>query len=183
MDHYFFDGWSGPLRTLVIGVLAYVMLIVFLRLSGKRTLSKMNAFDFIVTVALGSTLASILLSRDVTLLQGGLALAQLIGLQWLVTWSSVRVQWVRKVVTGEPALLLLHGELLPEVMRRNRITQAEVRAALRHAGLERLQDAAAVVLETDASFSVIKCDRGDGDGGGHAPEQRDIPTLADVRHA
>ena len=178
MEQLFFNGWAGPVRTLVIGVLAYVMLIVFLRVSGKRTLSKMNAFDFIVTVALGSTLASILLSRDVTLVQGGVALAVLVGLQFVVTWTSVRVEWVRKVVTGEPSLLLLRGELLPETMRRSRVTEADVRSALRAAGLERPEEAAAVVLETDASFSVIKRD---SSGGGD--QQGDIATLSDVRRA
>ncbi len=155
MDNVFFNGWNGALRTFMIGVLAYVMLIFFLRLSGKRTLSKMNAFDFVVTVALGSTLATILLSRDVSLLQGGVALALLIGLQFAVTWSSVRMPWVRKMVTGEPSLLLLHGELLPDSMRRCRITDDDVRSAIRAAGLAGFSAAEAVVLETDASFSVM----------------------------
>ena len=52
MEAIFFSGWDGLLRTLVVGVLAYVVLVGFLRLSGKRTLSKMNAFDLVVTVAL-----------------------------------------------------------------------------------------------------------------------------------
>ena len=100
MQHMFFDGWQPLLRTLVFGALAYVVLITLLRVSGKRTLSKMNAFDFVVTVALGSTLATILLSKDVTLAQGSVALALLIGLQFLVTWSSVRVRWIRALVTA-----------------------------------------------------------------------------------
>jgi uncharacterized membrane protein YcaP (DUF421 family) len=69
----FFNGWQSLLRTLVVGVLAYVALMVILRLSGNRTLSKMNAFDFIVTIALGSTLATVLLSSDVALAEGVLA--------------------------------------------------------------------------------------------------------------
>ncbi len=174
MEHILFNGWTGPLRTLVIGVLAYVMLIVFLRLSGKRTLSKMNAFDFVVTVALGSTLATILLSRDVSLSQGGVALAMLIGLQFIVTWSSVRAPWVRKLVTGEPSLLLFRGELLPETMRRCRITEADVRTAIRSAGLAGFSAAEAVVIETDASFSVIA--RGQGSW-----SDSDIASLSDVK--
>ena len=73
----YFNGWESLLRTLVVGVLAYVSLVVFLRISGKRTLSKMNAFDLIVTVALGSTLATVLLSKDVALAEGALAFALL----------------------------------------------------------------------------------------------------------
>lgn len=85
LEGVFFDSWTTLLRTLVVGVLAYVTMVAFLRISGKRTLSKMNAFDLIVTVALGSTLATVLLSKDVALAEGALAFALLIGLQFVVT--------------------------------------------------------------------------------------------------
>jgi uncharacterized membrane protein YcaP (DUF421 family) len=155
VDSLLFDGWSGLARTLIIGVLAYAVLVVFLRLSGKRTLSKMNAFDFVVTVALGSTLATVLLSTSVSLAEGALAFALLIGLQFVVTWSSVRAGWVRRLMTGEPLLLLHRGHLLPGALRRARVTEDELRAAVRGAGHASLEEIEAVVLETDASFSVV----------------------------
>lgn len=162
MESMLFSGWESLLRTLVVGMLAYVSLVVFLRISGKRTLSKMNAFDLVVTVALGSTLATVLLSKDVALAEGALAFALLIGLQFVVTWSSVRARWVRQWVTGEPLTLLYRGEFLPAALRRARVAQDEVRAAVRSAGLASLNEAEAVVLETDGSFSVVR--RGGGDG-------------------
>ncbi len=162
MERMFFNGWDSLLRTLLVGMLAYVCLVVFLRISGKRTLSKMNAFDLIVTVALGSTLATVVLSRGVTLAQGALGFALLILLQYAVTWSSVRAPWVRRWVTGDPFMLLYRGEFLPAALRRARVTEGEVRAAVRSAGLASLNDAEAVVLETDGSFSVVR--RGGGDG-------------------
>ena len=162
MERILFDGWDTLFRTAAIGVLAYGVLVVFLRVSRKRTLSKMNAFDFVITVALGSTLATILLSRDVSLAEGALAFALLIGLQFLITWTSVRVGWLRRVVTGEPALLLFRGELLDRALRRERVTQDEVRAALRSAGLAAVEDAEAVILETDGSFSVVRGGAGEG---------------------
>lgn len=162
MESMFFSGWDSLLRTLVVGVLAYVSLIVFLRISGKRTLSKMNAFDLIVTVALGSTLATVLLSKDVALAEGALAFAVLISLQFLVTWSSVRARWVRRWVTGEPLLLLHRGTFLPSALRHARVAEEEVRAAVRSAGFTSLNDAEAVVLETDGSFSVVRKGRAAG---------------------
>jgi len=151
----FFSSATTLIRTLVVGVLAYVSLVLLLRVSGRRTLSKMNAFDLVVTVALGSTFATILLSRDVSLAQGVLALASLIALQYAVTWSSVRVAWVRKLVTGEPALLFYRGRFLGEALRKARVTEAELRAAVRASGSASLEGIEAVVLETDGSFSVI----------------------------
>ena len=132
-----------------------MVLITLLRVSGKRTLSKMNAFDFVVTVALGSTLATILLSKDVTLAQGSVALALLIGLQFLVTWSSVRVRWIRALVTGEPSLMFYRGEFLRKKLIRARVTEAEIRAAVRDAGIGGMDAVTAVVLETDGTFSVV----------------------------
>lgn len=158
----FFDNWNALIRTAVIGVLAYASLIVFLRISGRRTLSKMNAFDLIVTVSLGSTLATVLLNKDVSLAQGSLTFALLIGMQYVVTWSSVRVRWVRKLVTGEPALLFYQGMFLPAAMQRARVTEDEVRAAIRASGLAAMEQVEAVVLETDGSFSVVHQSAGDG---------------------
>ena len=94
----FFDSWMGLFRTALVGICAYFALIVLLRVSGKRILSKMNAFDLVVTVALGSTLASILLSRDTPLAEGVLALALLIFLQFIITWLSVRSKTVSHFV-------------------------------------------------------------------------------------
>jgi uncharacterized membrane protein YcaP (DUF421 family) len=155
MEAIFFNGWSVLGRTLLIGVLAYVSLVFMLRVSGKRTLAEMNAFDLVVTVAIGSTLATIVLSRSVALAEGLLALALLIGMQFAISWSSTRMPWLRRVVTGEPRLLLRDGTMLDEALRDARVTREEVRAAVRSAGIGALGDVAAVVLETDGSFSVI----------------------------
>ena len=165
-----FSGWETLLRTLVVGVLAYVALVAFLRISGKRTLSKMNAFDFVVTVALGSTLATVLLAKDVALAEGALAFALLIGLQFAVTWSSVRVRWVRRLATGEPLMLLYRGEFLTGPLRNARVTEDEVRAAVRSVGLISLSHVHAVVLETDGSFSIVR-----------SGEEGDSSSLADVQ--
>ena len=167
MADMFFSGWASLGRTVVVGVGAYVALVVLLRVSGKRTLSKMNAFDLVVTVALGSTLATILLNESVALAEGVVAFATLIGLQFAITWSSVRAPWVRRVVTGEPALLLYRGELLHDALRRSRVSESEVEAAVRAAGAPALDGLAAVVLETDGSLSVVS----------HAAPHAKAPTL------
>ncbi len=152
----FFEGWSGLVRVLVVGVLAYAGLVLMLRISGNRTLSKLNAFDLIVTVALGSTLASILTSSSVVLAEGLLALALLIGLQFGVTWLSVRSPTVAGLVKAEPTLLLYRGDFLHHGMHRARVTEGEVRAVVREQGVGSLDEVEAVVMETDGSLSVVK---------------------------
>ena len=152
----FFDSWSGLVRVLVVGTLAYSVLILFLRISGKRTLAKLNAFDLVVTVALGSTLSSILVTESVALLEGLLALALLISLQYAIAWLSVRSKRFRGLIKAEPTLLCHRGQLLDDALRAERLTRDEVLAAVRGAGSAGLADVAAVVLETDGSISVIR---------------------------
>ncbi len=124
--------------------MVYVGLIVCLRVTGKRTLSKWNAFDFVVTIALGSTLASAFLSKSVALTEGILAVAVLVGLQFIITWLSVRFSSIRHLVKGEPTLLLDHGKFLRSALLSQRVTESEVRAAVRAAGIAALEDVSAV---------------------------------------
>ena len=155
MDHILFNGWNSLLRTLVLGVLSYIALVVLLRTSGKRTLSKMNAFDFVVTVALGSTFASVMLSKNTSWAQGVVAFGLLIGLQYAVTWLSVRSPWVQKAVTGEPQMLLYEVEFIDSALRTSRVTRDEILAAIRASGVSDQSGVRAVVLETNASCSVV----------------------------
>ena len=152
----FFDDWFGLIRILIVGVLAYIALIIFLRVSGKRTLSKWNAFDFVVTIALGSILASIVISKDAVLIEGVIAFGLLIALQLVITRLSVKFDFVKKIVKAEPTLLFDKGEFLPEAMRRQRVTESEIRAAIRSEGFAAIEEIEAVVLETDGTFSVVK---------------------------
>ena len=150
-----FDGWAGVLRVLIIAPSAYVALVLILRVSGKRTLSKLNAFDLIVTVAIGSTLASIITRKSLALVEGLAALALLVVMQWVVTAASVRFQPIDRIVKAEPTLLLRGGQLLPRAMRRQRITEGEVQAAARAAGVQGLDQLEAVFLETDGSLTAL----------------------------
>lgn len=158
-----FDSWAGLGRVLMVGVLAYAALVLLLRVSGKRTLTKMNAFDLVVTVALGSTLATVLLSKSVALAEGVLALILLVLLQYAITWLSVRSPRFQALVKAQPTMLVYRGDILPAAMTAQRVTREEVMAVLRAQGHTRLETVLAVVLETDGSFSVLPGASGDPD--------------------
>lgn len=151
----FFDTWAGVFRILFVGVAAYAILIFMLRLSGKRTLSKMNAFDLVVTVALGSTLATVLLNETVPLVEGVVALTLLIFLQFVITRLSVRSKWFEKFIKSEPTLLVHDGHYLEAALRGQRVTREEIGAALRAHGTTAISDVRCVVLETDGSMTVV----------------------------
>ena len=155
MENMFFDTWQSIGRTFIITILAYLIMIVTLRVSGKRTLSKMNAFDFIVTVALGSSLATVALNKSVPLADGALVFFLLIFLQLVITWLSVRVKKVKKIVTSQPTLLLFKGKILDDMLKKERITIEEIYMTAREKGISELQDIDVIVLETTGDITII----------------------------
>lgn len=159
----FFSSWMSLLRVVVVGALAYAGLILTLRVAGKRTLAKLNAFDLVVTVALGSAFATILLSKSVALLEGLLAFVTLALLQFGVAKASLRSERVSDLIKAKPRALLRDGALLEAALREERVSRAEVLAAVRGSGAGDLADVAAVVLEADGSLNVVARSRvGDG---------------------
>lgn len=150
----FFQNPQGIVRTLIVGALAYVGLVLFLRISGKRTLAKLNAFDLVVTVALGSTLSAILLQESIALSEGLVALALLISAQYLVAFLSVRSSRFAGLVRSEPTLLARDGRFLPGAMQKERITENEAISAVRANGGNGIDDVAFLVLESDGTLSV-----------------------------
>lgn len=163
-----FDNFLGLARIIVAAVLAYGWLVLVVRVAGKRSLAKLNAFDLVVTVALGSTLATVILSKDVPLLEGLLAFVVLAALQWIVSRLSVSSTWFKKLIRSDPRLLFEQGRYCDAAMAAERVTQSEVDAAIRSAGFGRPDEVGAVVLETDGSMSVI------------ARSKEDLTILAQV---
>jgi uncharacterized membrane protein YcaP (DUF421 family) len=150
-----FDSWSSVLRILLVGAATYVTLVALLRFGGKRVLAKLNAFDLVVTVALGSMLASAVLSKDVRFVDALTGLALLIGAQWLVARLTSWLPGGRMFVNAEPTLLVRDGQVLETALGRARLTRGEVLQAVRSSGQGGLDGVAAVVLEPDGTLSVV----------------------------
>ncbi len=158
-----FDTWSGLFRIVMVGAAAYVWLVFVLRVSGKRTLAKLNAFDLVVTVAVGSTLSTIFLDPAVSWSEGATALGVLVLAQFVVAFMSSRSGSIRDGLTSAPTVLVWDGQLRRAALKRQRVSEAEIRQCVRGTGSGGLRDVAAVVLETDGTLSVIpRSSTGDG---------------------
>jgi uncharacterized membrane protein YcaP (DUF421 family) len=154
-----FDTWPEVARVAGAAAAAYVSLIVVLRMSGKRTLATLNAFDFVVTVALGSVVATIALSAEVAVVEGLAAFVVLIGLQFVVAWSVARHDMVRSGVKSRAVTLVRDGQLLHDAIKAERLHPEEIHQAVRRSGVGGLELVAAVVAETDGTLSVVTRDQ------------------------
>ncbi|WP_208560285.1 DUF421 domain-containing protein [Marinilactibacillus kalidii] len=158
------------IRLLVVGICFYIVMIIALRISGKRTLSKMNAFDFVVTVALGSTVSSLLINNQKNLWQGVTTFFLLVGLQFISTWLSVRSETISNLLKSKPSLIYFNNQYDRIKMKKERISESEILQAIRSQGIGSIEQVAAVVLETDGKISVLK----------KAPNDSDKDTLSNV---
>jgi uncharacterized membrane protein YcaP (DUF421 family) len=150
-----FSSWENILRIIIFALCGYTTLVFLLRTTGQRTLSKMNAFDFIITVTIGSTFATLLLASNVALIDGITALAALVGLQFTVTWLTARSDFIKKIIKNEPRLLYYNGEYLTKNMKKTRIVKEEIEQAIRSTGQSNTDNVEAVVMETNGNLSVI----------------------------
>ncbi|WP_372867544.1 hypothetical protein [Planomicrobium okeanokoites] len=90
MDTLLFDGWKSILRIVIMASLAYPFLIVLLRISGKRSITNVNIFDFIITVTYGATLSSVITSEKVSFADGVAVLSMLTLLQYIVSKTAAK---------------------------------------------------------------------------------------------
>ena len=158
-----FHSWFDLIRIVLVGSAGYFTLVGVLRVSGKRTLSQLNVFDFVVTVALGSILATVLLNADVSWAEGAVAFALIAGLQMIVAVTISKWPPARRAVTSTAVLLVKDGVIRTEVLRQSRLTESEIHQAIRSSGHGAISDIAAVVLETNGKISVITAaNYGDG---------------------
>jgi uncharacterized membrane protein YcaP (DUF421 family) len=159
----FWDEWQDMARVAGSAVLMYVAVIVILRVAGKRTLSQLNLFDWVVTVAVGSMVATTVLSPSVSLAAGVTGIGTLVALQFLVAFLEARNSKLDVLVKAEPRLLVHRGQLRYDAMREERITEREVMQALRQHGFASPAEVTALVLETNGSLSVIRGDAAEQD--------------------
>lgn len=155
MTNLFLEDWSGVLRAIVSALITYIAVVILVRLSGKRSASQMNNFDWIVTVAIGSIVGSTIVLKDLPLVEGLSAVVALLAAQYLVTKATILSRRFSSLVHAAPVIVFFDGEFVRPAMRRQRVTEQEVMAAIRKYGAHRLEEVDAVVLEADANLSVL----------------------------
>ena len=156
MENLWFDSWDNILRIICVIPLAYVTMIILLRVSGKRTLSKMNAFDFVVTIALGSILANVAVNQNIPIADGVIAFLIFIGFQYVFTWLSVRIKFFKTLITSKPSLIFYKGNFIHQAMKKERITVEEIYSSTRQKGFSSLNGIDMIIFETTGEIAIIE---------------------------
>jgi uncharacterized membrane protein YcaP (DUF421 family) len=147
--------WVDALAVVVSAVGVYLAFLVVIRIVGQRALSAMSSFDFAAAIAVGAVMGRAVLGYTPTLVAGVLGMSTLFGLQ-SAFGSLRRHRGVDRILSNLPLLLLANGEVVPENLRRAKISEDEVRQKLRLAGVHSYGDVAAVILERTGAVSVLR---------------------------
>ncbi len=133
----------------------YAALVLFTRIAGLRSFSKISSFDFAITIAIGSVIASTIMSKNPPLLQAIVAL----GVLYLVQMTVARLRGsstsMSALVDNEPLLLMDGTEILEENLKKAKVTLADLRGKLREANVTQMSQVKAVVMETTGDVSVL----------------------------
>ncbi|BAM03424.1 DUF421 domain-containing protein [Phycisphaera mikurensis] len=155
--------WLSDLPTLLAAAattaVVYAAVILFCRIQGVRSFAKMSSFDFAMTIAVGSVIASTALAGTTSLLLGLVVLATLFASQAVVAVTRTRSKAAEDLIDNEPILVFRHGRMLPEGMAAARLTEDDLYAKLREANALQPSEVQAVVVESTGDVSVLHGDQ------------------------
>lgn len=143
--------WELVLRAVAV----YVVVLVMVRIVGKRTVGQFTPFDLIVVVLLGTAVQNSLIGEDTSLIGGLLIAATLLALNWLVGFFSARSRKFDEVIEGRPVLLARNGELFRDVLKQQFLSEREFERAMRDADCADLSQVELAMLETSGDITVI----------------------------
>ncbi|PNK60213.1 DUF421 domain-containing protein [Psychrobacter sp. FDAARGOS_221] len=155
MENIFFNSWETLFRIIIASVAVYVCIVLFHKVSGKRSSSQLNNFDWVVTVMIGSIGASTIVLSNVPIIEGMASIVTLLLLQFLVTQYSTVSPEFASFILSEPRVVFYQGQFLPEAMRKERLTRQEIECAMRSEGIHDFDEVAAVIFESDAKLTVV----------------------------
>ena len=154
------------LKAVILAPLSVAWIVLMVKVIGLRSFSKMASFDFAITVAIGSLLASaITVDAWLKFISTLLMISTLMFTQYLISWLRVRSQWFRDLISNDALVLFKDGDYCTDNMLKARVTQSDVIGKLREANAIRIDDVHAVILEVTGDISVLHKTDANEDGG------------------
>ncbi|MGB5809300.1 MAG: YetF domain-containing protein [Polyangiales bacterium] len=149
---------TDVLMVLLSLVVVYAAVIIYTRITGLRSFSKMSAADFAMTIAVGSLMGSAIATSKPPIALALVALGGLFGAQWIIAAVRHRSGFARKAIDNAPLLIMSGPNVLHENLSRANMTEQDLYAKLREANVWRFEQVLAVVFESTGDVSVLHSD-------------------------
>ena len=136
----------------------FLLLFVLLRLFGKRQLGQMTPFEFVALVVVGDFVQQAITHNDFSVTGGILAVTTFGFWSLVLGWVSYRSDTMRRLLEGQPRILIQDGKLLDKILERDKLTEAEVLSEMRLAGIGQIEEVQWGILEPSGKISFLKRD-------------------------
>ena len=146
------------LEVAVTALIFYITILITSKLAGIRSFTKASGFDFIITLSIGALLATTVIDKNISILEGTVSIISLYALQTSVAYARRHWSFVNRYIDNQPILLMEHGKFIEKNMKKAHITRQEVRSKIRNQDVNSYSQIRAVILEPSGSVSVIKHD-------------------------
>lgn len=148
------------MESVIRAALVYFVLLAVFRLAGNRSIGQITAFDFILLLIISEAIQQALITSDFSLTNAFLIVVTLVGLDIMMSLWKQRSVRMEKILDGVPVMLIENGNLLPHVMRMERVDESDILAAAREKqGLERLDQIKYAVVEASGGITIIPKER------------------------
>ena len=154
----FFPGSHVLLQIVLRTGVIYLLVLIGVRLSGKREVGQMTPFDLTLLLLLSNSVQNAMTGPDTSLLGGGVAAITLLLLNYGIAEISGTNRRFRRLIQGQPTLLIHDGKSIESHMAREHVSVDELHRALREHGISCIAETALAVLEVDGSISCLKYD-------------------------
>lgn len=151
-----FDLTVSPASLAIRAIVVYAVLLLLLRIGGKRQVGQLAPFDLVLLLVISNAVQNSMNGGDNSLVGGLISAGVLVAVHFLVGMATLRSRRIEKLLDGQPEVLIRHGTLYPQVLRRVQLTQHELLAALRQHGCTRVEDAELAILEVNGAISVVQ---------------------------
>ncbi len=152
------DFGSGLFDVVARTTIVYVVLLLLLRVGGKRKVGQLSIPDLVLVLLIANGVQNAMVGQNTSLVAGLVAAVTLIILDRAADLLESRSDRARKVLEGEPRLLVHDGVILPRALKEEDVTEGDLLGAIRQHGLRGLEDVGLAVLETNGSISIIPRD-------------------------
>jgi uncharacterized membrane protein YcaP (DUF421 family) len=147
---------EGVIRAAVV----YVFLMVLFNITPKRAIASLDTFDFVLLLIISEATQNALVGKDFSVTQSFIVIATLTAITLLMGWLKCRYNWIEKILSGTPLVLMVNGETIRDRMKKNQVDDEDILSAAREMhGLERKDQIKYAILETSGTITIVPKER------------------------
>jgi uncharacterized membrane protein YcaP (DUF421 family) len=146
------DIWPLILRT----ILTYFTVFIMLRLMGKREIGKLSIFDLVISIMIAEIAVLVVEDTNKPLLEGLVPMVTLVGIQILIAYITLKSLWFRRIIDGQPSIIINQGKIQRDEMKRQRYNLSDLMLQLRQNNITNVADVEFAILETTGKLTVVK---------------------------